>query len=94
MQITKGSTNVSIEVLIIGKTSNDPTSGIIFEDATVDYRRDFAAPVSNVGVSLAALTTAHTDWGFVEIGEGRYRVDLPDAALLLSGLGATLTRSN
>lgn len=81
MQVEKGSTNVSIELFLISNTTNDPESGVIFEDVTLNFRRDIAAQVSATGVSLATITTAHADWGFVEIGEGRYRVDLPDAAL-------------
>ena len=81
MQITKGSTNVSIELLAISNTTNDPESGIIFEDVTVNYRRDISAIVSATGVSLATITTAHTDWGFIESTVGSYRVDLPAAAL-------------
>jgi hypothetical protein len=81
MQITKGSTDVSLELFVVSNTTNDPETGILFEDVTLNYRRGLSAPVSNTGVSLASVSSAHTDWGWVEVGQGRYRVDLPDAAV-------------
>jgi hypothetical protein len=80
--IKKGSTDRSVELYIVDDTDGTPELGVLFNTAGVDlnYRRDGAAVVTDTVVTLALLTTAHTDWGFKEIGNGRYRFDLPDAA--------------
>ena len=81
-QVQKGSTNVSVDVYIIDDTDGTPETGVLFNTAGMDleYRRESSAVVNVTEVTLAALTTAHTDGGFLEIGHGVYRFDLPDAA--------------
>ena len=81
-QVTKGSINISVDVYIIDSTTGVPELGVLFNTAGIDleYRRDLAAAVNITEVTLAALTTAHTDGGFLEIGHGYYRLDVPDAA--------------
>ena len=81
----KGATSQSIELYIIDSTAGTPETGVLWNTAGIDlkYRRKDAAAVS---ITEAALTTpALTDtWetgGFLEIGNGVYRLDLPDAAL-------------
>ncbi len=83
--ITKGATSQSIELYIVDSTNGTPETGVLWNTAGIDlkYRRKDAAVVS---ITEAALTTpALTDtWetgGFLEIGNGVYRLDLPDAAL-------------
>ena len=82
MLVTKGSTNVSVELYIVDSTTGQPELGVVFNTAGIDlnYRRDLAAVVSITEVTLALLTTAHADGGFLEIGNGRYRLDVPDLA--------------
>jgi hypothetical protein len=82
MLVTKGSTNVSVELYIVDSTTGQPELGVVFNTAGIDlnYRRDLAAVVSITEVTLALLTTAHADGGFLEIGNGRYRLDVPDIA--------------
>lgn len=82
---TAGATSQSIELYIIDSTDGTPETGVLWNTAGIDlkYRRKDAAVVS---ITEAALTTpALTDtWetgGFLEIGNGVYRLDLPDAAL-------------
>lgn len=82
-QVKKDSTNVSVDVYIIDSTDGTPELGVLFNTAGMDleYRREGAAVVNITEATLAALTTAHTDGGFLEIGHGLYRLDLPDAAV-------------
>ena len=81
-QIQKGSVDRSVEVYIIDSTDGTPETGVVWNTAGIDlnYRRDGAAVVAITEATLAALTTAHTDGGFLAIGFGYYRLDLPDAA--------------
>lgn len=80
--VKKGSTNVSVELYIVDNTNGTPELGVLYNTAGIDlnYRRDLAAVTTITEVTLAALTTAHADGGFKEIANGRYRLDLPDAA--------------
>ena len=81
-QIQKGSVDRSVDIYIIDSTDGTPEVGVLFNTAGIDlkYRRDLSAVVSITEATLAALTTAHADGGFLEIGNGVYRLDLPDAA--------------
>lgn len=83
-QVLKGSTNVSVDVYIIDSTDGTPETGVVFNTSGIDleYRRAGAAVVNITEADLAtpALTDAHADGGFLTIGHGLYRLDLPDAA--------------
>jgi hypothetical protein len=80
--VKKGSTDRSVTVRIIDSTDGTPETGVVFNTSGIDlwYRREGAAKTSITEATLAALTTAHTDGGFLHIGDGIYRLDLPDAA--------------
>lgn len=80
--IKKGTTDVSVELRIVDSTDGTPETGVVYNTAGIDlqYRRDGAASTAITEATLAALTTAHTDGGFLHIGNGVYRLDLPDAA--------------
>lgn len=80
--VRKGSTDRSVTLRIIDSADGTPETGVVFNTGGIDlwYRREGAAKVSITEVTLAALTTAHTDGGFLHIGDGYYRLDLPDAA--------------
>ena len=80
--IKKGTTNVSVTVKIIDSTDGTPELGVVFNTAGMDmeYRRELSAVVDITEVTLADLTVAHADGGFLEIGHGLYRLDVPDAA--------------
>ena len=83
--VTKDSTDRSVTVTIVDSTDGTPETGVVFNTSGIDlwYRREGAAKVSITEATLAALTTAHADGGFLHIGDGVYRLDLPDAALSL-----------
>jgi len=80
--VRAGQTDVSVTIRIVDSTDGTPETGVVFNTSGLDiqYRRETAASVAITEVTLAALTTAHTDGGFLHIGNGYYRVDLPDAA--------------
>lgn len=81
-QIKKGSTDRSVIIRIIDSTDGSPETGVVYNTSGIDlwYRREGAAVTSITEAELAALTTAHTDGGIIHIGNGYYRLDLPDAA--------------
>ena len=82
MLITKDATSVSINVRIVDSSDGTPELGVLFNTAGIDmwYRREGAVQTSITEVTLAALTTAWTTGGFLEIGHGWYRLDVPDLA--------------
>jgi hypothetical protein len=82
-----GSTDVSVVVHIFDPATALPDTGVVFNTSglALEYRREGAASTAIAEVTLAALTTAHADGGFIHIGNGDYRLDLPDAAV---GAGA------
>jgi hypothetical protein len=84
-EIKKGATDQSIEVYIIDSSDGTPETGVVYNSAGIDlkYRREGATVVSITEIDLTtpALDDAHEDGGFLAIGNGAYRLDLPDAAL-------------
>ena len=82
---TKGATSQSIELYIVDSTTGVPELGVLWNTAGIDlkYRRKDAAVVSITEAALTspALTDTWETGGFLEIGNGVYRLDLPNAAL-------------
>lgn len=82
----KGATSQSIELYIVDSTDGTPETGVLWNTAGIDlkYRRKDAAVVSitEAALSTPLLTDTWETGGFLEIGNGSYRLDLPDAALL------------
>ena len=70
--IKKASTDRSVTVDIIDSTDGTPETGVVFNTTGIDlwYRREQAALTSITEVTLAGLTTVHTDGGFLHIGNG------------------------
>jgi hypothetical protein len=95
--VTKGSTDRSVVLRIIDETTGIPETGVVFNTSGIAlwYRREGAAKTDITEATLAALTTAHTDGGFLHIADGEYRLDLPDAAFATSAnyvdVGGTVT---
>lgn len=80
--IVPDTTNYSVEVKIIDSTDGTPETGVVWNTSGIDlwYRRQGAVVTSITEATLAALTTAHADGGFLHQSDGVYRLDLPDAA--------------
>ena len=91
-QIKAGSTDVSVVIRIVDSTDGTPETGVVFNTSGLDleYRREGAASVDITEATLAALTTAHADGGFLHIGNGYYRLDLPDAAVAAGATGVLI----
>jgi hypothetical protein len=87
--VKKGTTDQSVIIRIVDSTTGLPETAVEHNTAGIDlwYRREGAAKVSITEVALAALTTAHTDGGIEHIGDGYYRLDLPDAAFATGANG-------
>lgn len=88
-QIKAGTTDVSVVLRAIDSTDGTPETGFDHATSGIDlkYRREGAANVNITEVSLADLTTAHTDGGVEQIGNGYFRLDLPDAACIAGVTG-------
>ena len=95
--VKKDSTDQSIVIRIIDDTAGTPENGVVWNTAGIDlwYRREGAVKVSITEATLAALDAAHSDGGFLFIGDGYYRLDLPDAAVATGAdgvmVGGTVT---
>lgn len=81
-KIKKGTTNVSVVCRAVDDTDGTPETAFDHSAAGIDlkYRREGAANADITEAALAALTAAHTDGGVEQIGNGYFRLDLPDAA--------------
>ena len=95
--VKKGSVDRSVTLRIIDNTTGLPVTDRVYNSSGIDlwYRRELSAKVSITEATLADLTTAHADGGFLHIGDGEYRLDLPDAAFATGAqhvdFGGTLT---
>lgn len=87
--IKAGSTDVSVVIRIIDSADGTPETGVVYNTSGIDleYRREGEASTDITEATLAALTTAHADGGFLHIGNGYYRLDLPDAAVASGSRG-------
>ena len=87
-----GVTSKSVVVRIIDATDGTPELGVVFNTAGMDlqYRREGAASVAITEATLAALTTAWSSGGFLHIGNGYYRLDVPDAAFVAGSDGVLI----
>ena len=81
--IKKGSTDQSCVIRIIDSTAGTPETTVEYDTAGIDlwWRREGETKTSITEAALAALDTAHADGGIEHIGDGYYRLDLPDAAV-------------
>ena len=70
-------------------TSGAALTGKVAADFALSYRRDGAA-VSIALSNLTALTDAHSDGGIKEVGNGEYRLDVPDAAFAAGASKVTI----
>lgn len=90
--VKAGTADVSVVIRIIDSSDGTPETGVVWNTAGIDfqYRREGAVSTAITEATLAALTTAHTDGGFLHIGNGYYRLDLPDAACAAGATGVLI----
>lgn len=84
-----GTTDVSVIIRIIDSGDGTPETGVEHNTSGIDleYRREGAASTDITEAALSALTDAHSDGGIEHIGNGYYRLDLPDAACASGATG-------
>lgn len=87
--VKKGATDQSVIVRVVDSTDGTPETGVAYNTAGVDlwYRREGGAKTSITEATLAAVDSAHSDGGFIHIGDGYCRLDLPDAAFATGANG-------
>lgn len=97
--IKKGSTDQSTVIRILDSTTFLPETAVEHDTGGIDlwFRREKETKTSITEAALAALDSAHSDGGIEHIGDGYYRLDLPDAAVAAGSgensvqIGGTLT---
>jgi len=83
--IKKGSTDVSLDIQLFDATNGSPKTGLNIANLQIRYIRveddnDISISAWQSLTALSSLTDAHTDNSGYEIGEGHYRIDVPDGA--------------
>jgi len=87
-----GTVDVSVVIRIIDSTDGTPETGVVWNTTGIDlqYRREGAVSTAITEATLATLDAAHADGGFLHIGNGYYRLDLPDAACAINAVGVLI----
>lgn len=80
--IPYGSTDKSVYMVAVDSTTGEAVTDLAYNSSglAIWYRREGAATTSITPASLGSVSTAHTDGGFIHVGNGIYRIDSPDAA--------------
>lgn len=86
-----GTTDVSVVIRIIDSADGTPETGVTSATGglALEYRREGAVSTAITEADLTNLNAAHSDGGMKHIGNGYYRLDLPDAACA-SGVAGVL----
>lgn len=84
-----GTTDVSVVIRIIDSTDGTPETGVTSATGglALEYRREGAVSTGITEADLTNLNDAHSDGGMKHIGNGYYRLDLPDAACASGATG-------
>jgi hypothetical protein len=87
-----GTVDYSVVIRIVDSTDRTPENAVVSATPglVIQYRREGAVNQTLTLSDLAALTTAHTDGGILLIGNGYYRLDLPDAATATNASGVMI----
>ncbi len=82
-RIKAGTANVSVVIRIIDSGDGTPETGVTSAASglALEYRRETAVSIAITESDLSALTDVHFDGGMLHIGNGYYRLDLPDGAV-------------
>ncbi len=91
-RLLKGSTDVSVVLRIIDSTDGTPETAVAWNSTGIDlqYRREGATSSPITEASLSALSDAHSNGGFLHIGNGYYRFDVPDGAFVTGATGVLI----
>lgn len=81
--VQAGATDQSVTLKIIDLADGSPETGVAFNTSGIDlkYWRHGANSVTSITEATQTVSGAHSDGGFVHLGDGLYRLDLPDAAV-------------
>jgi hypothetical protein len=81
-EVNAGATDQSIWLRALA-TDGTPATTIAYNSAGIDlwYQRTRGTKVSITEATLAAVDSIHADGGFIHVGDGIARLDLPDAAV-------------
>lgn len=81
--IQAGAVDQTVVIKIIDSTDGTPETGVVFNTSGIDleYWRHGANSVTDITEATQTVSGAHADGGFVALGNGYYRLDLPDAAV-------------
>jgi hypothetical protein len=81
--IQAGATDQTVTLRIIDSTDGTPETGVAFNTSGIDleYWRHGANAATDITEATQTVNGAHSDGGFVHVGHGVYRLDLPDAAV-------------
>ena len=91
--IKGGWINQSTVIRIVDATDGTPENGVVAATAGLAlwYRREGATQTALGALNdLATLDAAHNDNGILLIGDGYYRLDLPDAACAVASSGVMI----
>jgi len=90
--IKKGATDQSVVIRIVDSGDGTPETGVVYNTSGIDlwYRREGEVLTSITEATLSALNDAHSDGGILHIGDGYYRLDLPDAAVATGSNGVMI----
>lgn len=85
--VAAGAVDQSVVIRIVDSTDGTPETGVVFNTSGIDIEYWIHGANSVTDITEATQTTngAHTDGGFVHLGNGYYRLDLPDAAVATAG---------
>jgi hypothetical protein len=92
--IAPDSVNQSTIVRIVNSSTGLPETGVTQATAGLafNYRREGGVVVSIASLSdLSALDDTHADGGLLHVGDGYYRLDVPDAAWAAGAAGVLIT---
>lgn len=81
--VQAGAVDQTVTLKIINTTTGAPETAVAFNTSGIDlkYWRHGANSVVSITEATQTISGAHSDGGFVALGDGRYRLDLPDAAV-------------
>lgn len=90
--IKHGSTDQSVVIRIVDSTDGTPETGVTAATSglALEYRREGATSTAITESDLTNLNDAHADGGMKHIGNGYYRVDVPDAAFAAGADGVLI----